>query len=78
MTRWVELLLKCEKLCQPLLRRLGHLPNLLSLTYSTFSPIRTAGSIAAATNRMVALTRQKGRRMAAWRNENLIWIKYLS
>ena len=53
-------------------RHLGHWPNLLSLTYSAFAPKHADGSIAAATTRMVELTRQEGIRMAPWRNVEFI------
>lgn len=52
-------------------RHLGHWPNLLSLIYSAFAPKQAEGSIAAATFRMVELTRQEGVRMAAWRNADV-------
>lgn len=53
-------------------RHLGHWPNLLALIYSAFAPKHADGSIAAATNRMVELTRKEGERMAAWRNEETV------
>jgi len=52
-------------------RHLGHWPNLLSLIYSGFAPIQANGSIAAAANRMVELTRQEGARLAPWRNPEI-------
>lgn len=52
-------------------RHLGHWPNLLSLIYSVFAPVHADGSIAAAANRMVELTRHEGIRMASWRNEDI-------
>jgi len=48
-------------------RHLGHWPNLLSLVYSAFAPKQADGSIGAAANRMVELTRQEGARLAPWR-----------
>jgi hypothetical protein len=48
-------------------RHLGHWPNLLSLIYSAFAPRQADGSIAAAADRMVELTRQEGARLAPWR-----------
>jgi len=51
-------------------RHLGHWPNLLSLVYSAFAPGNVDGSIVAATKRMVESTRQEGKRMAAWRDED--------
>ena len=50
-------------------RHLGNWPNLLSLIYSAFAHLHVNGSIAAAAERMVDLTRREGERMAPWRNE---------
>ena len=52
-------------------RHLGHWPNLLALIYCAFAPLHTDGSIAAATDRMVELTRKEGARMAQWRKEEI-------
>ena len=52
-------------------RHLGHWPNLLSLIYSAFAPRQADGSIAAAADRMVELTRQEGARLAPWRINEL-------
>lgn len=49
-------------------RHLGHWPNMLSLIHSAFAPRHADGSVAAATARMVDLTRKEGERMAPWRN----------
>jgi hypothetical protein len=49
-------------------RHLGHWPNLLALIYSAFAPRHADGSITAAADRMVELTRQEGARLASWRN----------
>ncbi len=53
-------------------RHLGHWPNLLSLIYCAFAPGHADGSITAAANRMVVLTRQEGLRMAPWRNDDFV------
>ena len=52
-------------------RHLGHWPNLLGLIYCAFAPLHADGSIAAATHRMVELTRKEGARMAQWRKEKI-------
>jgi hypothetical protein len=52
-------------------RHLGHWPNLLGLIYCAFAPLHADGSIAAATDRMVELTRKEGARMAQWRKEEI-------
>jgi len=49
-------------------RHLGHWPNMLSLIYSAFAPKHADGSIAAAAERMVEITRQEGKRLAPWLN----------
>jgi hypothetical protein len=53
-------------------RHLGHWPNLLALIYSAFAPLQANGSIAAAANRMVKLTRQEGTHMASWRDNGFV------
>ncbi|UCH47412.1 MAG: hypothetical protein JSU95_15235 [Betaproteobacteria bacterium] len=53
-------------------RHLGHWPNLLALIYCAFAPLHADGSISAATDRMIKLTRQEGARMAHWRNEDVV------
>lgn len=52
-------------------RHLGHWPSLLSLVHSAFAPLHAGGSIAAASARMVELTREEGERLAGWRDADV-------
>lgn len=52
-------------------RHLGHWPNMLALIYSAFAPKHADGSISAAADQMVELTRREGAGLAPWRNAEI-------